>query len=162
LATIIKHGLAAMAVSASLASAAQEADAAFVSQNLDKETWGQDIAVGSVPVEVPGWVGFLTQHFFLKAYFRHLQHHVTLFHPDNPSNATTRDMLVTGCAGAGVASLRVCAERVALRVKCQSGNQFPVAGFVDEGPLYVFRDGVTVGITGVKDSEHRTDWLYRS
>ena len=45
-----------------------------------------------------------------------------------------------------------------MRIKCQSGNQFPVAGFVDEGPLYTFRDGVTVTFASIGTSslQHAT------
>jgi len=114
---------------------------------------------GCAPVEISGWAGFPTEACLYKSSSGYGQIKVVLLNPDNDRMAK---WLVTACADAGAPNLRVCAERVALRVKCQSGNQFPVAGFVDEGALYLFRDGVTVGITGVKDAEHRTDWLYRS
>ena len=52
LATMIKHVLAATAALASLApAAAQETDAAFIRQKLDKVTWGQYMAQDCEPVE---------------------------------------------------------------------------------------------------------------
>jgi hypothetical protein len=163
LATMIKHRLAATAVASLASAAAQETDATFVREKLDKVTWGRYMAEGCAPVKIPGWEGFPTQSclYTSKLYG---QVKVVLLNADNDRMAK---WIVTACADAGASNVRVCAERVALRVQCQSGNQFPVTGFVSENErenerLYLFRDGVTVGIAGVKDAEKGTDWLFRS
>jgi hypothetical protein len=67
----------------------------------------------------------------------------------NPDKQQLARWLTSACADAGAANIRHCAERLALVNTCQSGSQFPVAGFVYEGPILVFRDGVTSVIEGV-------------
>jgi hypothetical protein len=56
---------------------------------------------------------------------------------------------VTACRDANAHDVVHCAERVALVASCQSGAQFPVAGFVDEGKIFTFRDGVTTRMQGL-------------
>lgn len=64
----------------------------------------------------------------------------------NPSSAQLARWLVTACTDAHVTNVVPCAERLALVTSCQSGAQFPVAGYVDEGDVFTFRDGVTARI----------------
>jgi hypothetical protein len=58
--------------------------------------------------------------------------------------------LVTACRDARAQHIRHCAERLALQTTCQSGFQFPIAGFVDEGEIFSFRNGVTARMTGTQ------------
>jgi|GEM_PF-5998637 len=111
----------------------------FVGAQLSAVNWGQYMAKNCQPTMDQGWPSFPTQ----------LCQYGTKYGPVsvillNPANDRLAQWLVTACQDAGAKFRKHCAERLAVRIKCQSGNQFPVAGFVDEGPLYTFRDGVTV------------------
>lgn len=86
-----------------------------------------------------GWEGFPTQECtYTGSAGEKLQ--VILL---NPSTAQLARWLVTACADAHARNVVPCAERLALVTSCQSGAQFPVAGYVDEGDVFTFRDGVT-------------------
>jgi hypothetical protein len=130
-------GAALMAVQPA---SAQPSDAVtFVGAQLSTVSWGQYMAKNCQPAMDAGWPFYPTQ----------LCRYGTAYGPVsvillNPANDRLAYWLVTACQDAGAKFLKHCAERLAVRIKCQSGNQFPVAGFVDEGPLYTFRDGVTV------------------
>jgi hypothetical protein len=111
----------------------------FVAAQLPTVSWGQYMSKNCEPTTDAGWPFYPTQ----------LCRYGTAYGPVsvillNPANDRLAYWLVTACQDAGAKFLKHCAERLAVRIKCQSGNQFPVAGFVDEGPLYTFRDGVTV------------------
>jgi hypothetical protein len=111
----------------------------FVGAQLLVVGWGQYMAHNCWPTAVLGWELYPVQLCRYASSYGPVP--VALLNPDNGRLAR---WLVSGCQDAGAQYLKHCAERLALRIKCQSGNQFPVAGFVDEGPLYTFRDGVTV------------------
>ncbi len=86
-----------------------------------------------------GWEGFPTQECtYTGSAGEKLQ--VVLL---NPSTAQLARWLVTACTDAHAKNVVPCAERLALVTSCQSGAQFPVAGYVDEGDVFTFRDGVT-------------------
>jgi hypothetical protein len=68
----------------------------------------------------------------------------------NPEPSQIARWLVTACRDAGAQHIRHCAERLALETTCQSGFQFPIAGFVDEGEIFSFRDGVTARMSGTQ------------
>lgn len=86
-----------------------------------------------------GWEGFPTQECtYTGSAGEKLQ--VILL---NPSTAQLARWLVTACTDARATNVVPCAERLALVTTCQSGAQFPVAGYVDEGDVFTFRDGVT-------------------
>jgi hypothetical protein len=131
-------------VCAALGISAQETDVEFVRQKLDTVKWGRYMAKACAPASVAGWEGFPTEKCAYSS--GHGNVPVVLLNADNDRMSK---WLVTACIDTGITDVRTCAERVAARVKCQSGNQFPVAGFVDERVLYLFRDGVTVSISGI-------------
>lgn len=89
-----------------------------------------------------GWEGFPTQECAYRGASGVELHVVVL----NPDDAQLARWLVTACQDAGVKNVVPCAERLALVTTCQSGAQFPVAGYVDEGEIFTFRDGVTARI----------------
>jgi hypothetical protein len=70
---------------------------------------------------------------------------VLMLNPEPPQIAR---WLMSACQEAGAQHIRHCAERLALQTTCQSGFQFPIAGFVDEGDIFSFRDGVTARMSG--------------
>ncbi|MFL5112356.1 MAG: hypothetical protein ACJ8C3_25630 [Microvirga sp.] len=137
-----------LAFAATAASAhAQPSDVGFVEGRLSTVAWGQYMAQQCEPTTVSGWEGFPT------VLCRYPSAHGTV--PVAMMNAGPGRLarwLVAACQDAGAQFPKHCAERLAVRIKCQSGNQFPVAGFVDEGPLYTFRDGVTVTFASIGTS----------
>src|SRR5262249_13416956 len=119
---------------------AQPADpGSLVGQHLSTVRWGQYMAKNCQPTTNAGWPSYPTLLCRYDTDYGRVS--VILL---NAANDRLAHWLVTACQDAGAKFARHCAERLAVRIKCQSGNQFPVAGFVDEGPLYTFRDGVTV------------------
>jgi hypothetical protein len=127
-------------LSAVQAASAQPADpASFVTAQLSTVSWGQYMVKNCNPAAVAGWESYPTQLCRYGTAYGPVQ--VILLNPDM---GRLGRWIVTACQDAGANYPKHCAERLALRIKCQSGNQFPVAGFVDEGPLFTFRDGVTV------------------
>ncbi len=131
--------MVAMATAAPAALAQPDDPVTFVGAQLVTVKWGQYMAKNCQPTMAAGWEFFPTQRCRYGSGFGPVP--VILLNPDPQRLAR---WLVTACRDAGAKFLKHCAERLAVRIKCQSGNQFPVAGFVDEGPLYTFRDGVTV------------------
>lgn len=89
-----------------------------------------------------GWEGFPTQECTYTASSGVALHVIVL----NADDAQLARWLVTACQDAGVKNVVPCAERLDLVTTCQSGAQFPVAGYVDEGEIFTFRDGVTARI----------------
>src|SRR5665213_655661 len=89
-----------------------------------------------------GWLGFPTQECTYRGSSGVELNVIVL----NPDDAQLARWLVTACQDAGVKNVVPCAERLALVTTCQSGAQFPVAGYVDEGEIFTFRDGVTARI----------------
>lgn len=134
-----------MALLAAPAAFGQQTDVDFVKSKLDAMSWGQYMARACAPVEMANWAGFPTQACSYPSASYGTVSVVML----NADNDRMSKWLVTACGDATADDVRVCAERVALQIQCQSGNQFPVAGFVDEGGLYMFRDGVTVSLSEV-------------
>lgn len=123
-----------------------ESDADFVARNLAKVTWGQYMRRGCAPVHIAAWEGLPTERCSYHSATFGVKLPVVLIVPDDQRLAK---WMLTACGYAGVRNLRVCSEKLATQIKCQSGNQFAVAGLVDEGALYLFRDGVTVSVEGV-------------
>lgn len=122
----------------------------FVTAQVQSVDWGQYMAQNCIPSTVAGWDGFPT----VLCRYHTGYGDVPVVLLDANSDRLAR-WLVSACQDAGATLPKHCAERLALRVKCQSGNQFPVAGFVDEGPLYFFRDGITVSIGALGDAISR-------
>jgi hypothetical protein len=134
--------LALLALPAIGVAAPAPADVAFVETALKTVKFGPYMAVGCQPTEAKGWAGFPSQLCRYPTAFGAVP--VILLDPDN---ARLARWLTQACTDAGASYPKHCAERLALRVKCQSGGQFPISGFVEEnGQLFLFRDGVTVAI----------------
>jgi hypothetical protein len=126
-----------------------DADQAFVRQKLLNVTWGQYMAQGCAPVQQPvkGWENFIPIKCQYDSPSGYGEVPVVMLNPDADRLA---QWIVTACRDAMIPNVRMCAERMAVQVKCQSNNQFPIAGFVDENnSLFLFRDGVTVSIAGI-------------
>lgn len=98
------------------------------------------------PVQRQGWENYPTVQCEYDAHSAKATLPVILLNPDSRQLAR---WLVTACTDTKVRSVRHCAERLALVTVCQSGAQFPVAGYVDEDVIYTFRDGVTTRMEGL-------------
>jgi hypothetical protein len=118
-----------------------ESNETFVTHQLETVKWGQYMAHDCQPKAMAGWSGLPTKMCTYDSNSGFGEIKVVMLNADAPRMAK---WLLAACSDADAQFPLHCAERLALRVKCQSGNQFPVAGMVDEGKLYVFRDGVTV------------------
>ena len=119
---------------------------AFIRQKLTSVEWGQYMTQHCHDAAVEHWAGFPTQRCDYESRSGFGSIPVILLDPDERRLA---DWLATACTDAKVPDVPRCAERVAVQIKCQSNNQFPVAGFVEENSLFLFRDGLTVSIAGV-------------
>jgi hypothetical protein len=113
----------------------------FVAEQLTTVKWGQYMAKNCQPVTLAAWPGMPTVSCTYASNSGFGDIKVVML---NAGAERMAKWLLTACADATAQFPVHCAERLALRIKCQSGNQFPIAGLVDEGKLYVFRDGVTV------------------
>lgn len=117
---------------------------AYIVAEMAKVEWGQYMAVGCQPISRAGWESFplqLCQYNYLNGKVP-----VVLLNADTPR---VTSWAITACKDADLSDVPACVERLALRIKCNSGNQFPVTGFVAEnGILYIFRDGVTSDVAG--------------
>jgi hypothetical protein len=123
----------------SAANAASNED--FVADQLKTVKWGQYMATNCQPITLADWAGLPTESctYSSGSGFGDIKVVMLNAGPDRMAK-----WLLTACADAAARFPVHCAERLAVRIKCQSGNQFPIAGLVDEGTLYTFRDGVTV------------------
>jgi hypothetical protein len=124
-------------------------DVALVTEKLSLNSLGRYMSPdgGCVSISRAGWEGYPTK---LCKYKREgVELPVILLDPDI---AQLAKWLLSACSDAGAAHVTHCAERLALLTTCQSGSHFPVAGFVHEGPIYTFRDGVTTRMQGVPGS----------
>lgn len=130
----------------SLTPSAARDDRAFAEAKLKSVSWGQYMHKACHPLEVPNWKGFDTEKCSYNSPSGFGVVPVVML---NPSAKRLSRWITTACADAKLPDIPRCAERVALQIKCQSNNQFPVAGLVDEGALYIFRDGVTVSVEGI-------------
>lgn len=130
-----------------LPSNAQQAspDETYVLERLNTVTWGRYMeGLGCSPEPRAGWDSKLPTKL---CRYRSDSGAVVKVVMLNPENDMLAKWIVTACSDAGASDLHVCSERLALNIKCQSGNQFPIAGLVQESALMVFRDGVTVGVS---------------
>ena len=124
----------------------ESSDAVTVSGKLGTNDWGQYMAENCRPATVRGWEAFPTM---LCEYRSRTVNKTVPVIMLNADNARLASWIITACQDAALSDVMECAERIAVQIRCQSNNQFPVAGFVDEGTLYLFRDGITVSIAGV-------------
>jgi hypothetical protein len=124
----------------------ESSDAVTVAEKLAINNWGQYMAQNCRPETVRDWEAFPTT---LCEYRSRTVNKTVPVVMLNADNARLASWIVTACQDAGSSNVMECAERLAVQIRCQSNNQFPVAGFVDEGTLYMFRDGITVSIAGV-------------
>lgn len=115
----------------------------FVKQQLDRRGLSAYMSGDCEPASFEGWSGFPVK----RCEYKHRNF------PAKPLkvymlNADTRkiaEWLVSACKSINSSHQLKCSERLAAHTICQSGAQFPVAGFVAEGNLiYLFRDGITV------------------
>lgn len=116
----------------------------FIKAQLDRMSWGQYFSTNCNSISVANWRGFPTEkcRYTSPSGFGNLE--VILL---NANNTKTAKWIWTACADASAKYPLHCAERLAAQIKCQSGNQFPISGFVEEWrKLFIFRDGVTVRI----------------
>jgi hypothetical protein len=118
-----------------------------VQQNLALESLGRYMSPPGAcqPTTRAGWEGLPTLECTYEAASR-VPLRVVLLDADDAQLAR---WFVTACRDANARDVVHCAERVALVATCQSGTQFPVAGFVDEGEIFTFRDGVTTRMQGL-------------
>lgn len=131
-----------LAMGAVASARADDATVATVQHDLTLNPLGHYLSPPGAchAVSRAGWEGFPTQECtYTGSAGEKLQ--VVLL---NPSDAQLARWLVTACTDAHVKNVVPCAERLTLVTSCQSGAQFPVAGYVDEGDVFTFRDGVTV------------------
>jgi hypothetical protein len=122
------------------------ADVQFVQTALGLNPFGRYMEGSCTPTAREGWAGFPTQFCTYTRGPDKKDLPVVLLDPD--PNQLSR-WLLSACIDAGAANKRHCAERLMLQTTCQSGSQFPVAGFVDEGSIFTFRDGVTTRMKGL-------------
>jgi hypothetical protein len=125
---------------------AAESDHEFIARNLKTVTWGQYMHVACKPIEVSGWRGIPTERCDYSSDSFGVKLPVVLVIPDD---GRLNDWFSTACADIPLSNIRTCTEKLAIQAKCQANNQFVVAGLVDEGRLFFFRDGVTVSVEGV-------------
>lgn len=141
-------GLGALpALCAAASPAPPDATIAAVQRDLALNPLGRYMSPrgGCTPAAFPGWARYPTMRCAYEA-ASHVQLDVILL---NPSARQLASWYVTACRDAHARYLVQCAQRIDLVTTCQSGAQFPVAGYVDEGKVYTFRDGVTVRMNGL-------------
>lgn len=120
-----------------------DSNAEFIVRNLRAVSWGQYMRVACNPVELPTWKDLPTQRCDYPSPSFGVKLPVVLIIPDE---TRLRNWFETACTDAKLSNIRTCAEKLAIQAKCQSNNQFVVAGLVDEGRLFFLRDGVTVSV----------------
>jgi hypothetical protein len=112
---------------------------------------------GCTRVSFPGWERYPTMECVYRAASR-IPLRVILLNPDVQQLAS---WYVTACRDAHARYVVQCAQRIDLVTTCQSGAQFPVAGYVDEGKIFTFRDGVTVRMDGLRSTTVPRDAVLR-
>lgn len=142
---IIKYLILVSILQFCLAQTASASQSSFIEAQLKRVGWGQYMAQNCSNKPYPGWRAFGTVECLYNAGQKFGLVKVVML---NPKPNRLAKWIVTACSDINAKYPIHCAEQLALRIKCQSGNQFVVAGFVKEnGQLYVFRDGVTVELT---------------
>jgi hypothetical protein len=120
---------------------------AVVHRNLSLNSLGRYMSPrgGCCATQFPRWERYPTEICSYEA-VSHVRLSVIVL---NPNREQLARWFVTACTDAHARYVMQCSERLDLLTTCQSGAQFPVAGDVDEGKIYTFRDGVTVRMKGL-------------
>jgi hypothetical protein len=140
---------AAPAMPGQATSNASDEALAEVSSIIDQYDFARYMEENCRDVDWPSWEGFPTKE------CRYAQSEipggvrVILLNPGKDQLAA---WITSACTVAQTNDYEFCARKLADHINQQSGAQFPVAGIVMEDQRkYAFRDGVTVGVAGIKN-----------